>query len=110
MSAKSEITEKKLENLENDVVNMEEKVKELQERLRQKKVKTEETRNLAIVEIVRERNMSISDLKTILNGGGKLLDNPKSGAANPVQIPEAVTSAAEKTNNRKENTDYEEIN
>jgi butyrate kinase len=65
-------TEKKLEALENDVKIMEEKQKEMAERLKNKKAKTEETRNLAIVEVVRENNVTLGDLKAILKNGGKL--------------------------------------
>jgi butyrate kinase len=67
----SERTEKKLEALENDLKAIEEKQKQIAERLRAKKTKAEETRNLVIVEIVHENNVSISDLKAILKNGGK---------------------------------------
>jgi|GEM_PF-3502314 len=110
MSAK---TEKKLENLENDVVNMEEKFKEFQEKLRRKKEKTEETRNLAIVEIVRERSVSISQLKAALDNGGKLLDNPANTSAGitPISISKAIAKETAKNfNNEREETELEEIN
>ena len=103
MSAK---TEKKLENLESDVVSIQEKIKAFNEKLREKKEKTEETRNLAIVEIVRENNFSIGELKAAINGV-KLLDTPKDGQLTPVQTTAAVVSAAEKINQRKD-SDYEE--
>ena len=98
-------TEKKLEKIDNDVVSIEQKIKEYTEKLRQKKEKREETRDLAIVEIVRDMNISIGELKTILNNGGKLLDS----VPPLVQTTEAVTSAAEKSNYRKEIENEEEI-
>jgi butyrate kinase len=97
-------TEKKLENLENDVEVMEQKFKEFAERIRAKKAKTEETRNLAIVEIVREQNVSISDLKAMLSKGGKQIGN----APPHVRTTKAVTSAAEEIKIRKDN-EHEEI-
>jgi len=87
-------TEKKLEALENDVKIMEDKQRAMAERLRNKKTKTEETRNLVIVEIVRENNVSINDLKAILKGGGK--------------PPEAIKITADKPKIGKEN-EHEEI-
>jgi len=98
-------TEKRLENLENDVNVMEEKFKEFAERLKAKKVKTEETRNLAIVEIVRENNVSIGDLKALINNGGNPPETPKIEKASPVKIP----VQPEKFTNGKENEENEEI-
>jgi len=89
MSAK---TEKKLENLENDVKVIEEKQKEIAEKLRTKKAKTEETRNLVIVEIVRENNVSINDLKEIIKSGGK---SPEPVKTAPVQFSEKFTQRKE---------------
>jgi len=76
-------TEKKLELLENDVAVMEEKYKKLAESLRQKRIKAEETRNIAIVEIVRENKLSIDDLKTILANG---IRPPEIGQISPVEL------------------------
>ena len=59
-------TEKKLEDLDNDVVSIEAKMKEYAEKLRQKKEKREETMKSAIVELVRENNLSLNDLKGII--------------------------------------------
>ena len=59
-------TEKKLENLDNDVVSIEAKMKEYAEKLRLKKEKREETMKSAIVELVRENNLSLTDLKSII--------------------------------------------
>ncbi|MDR2532342.1 MAG: DUF4315 family protein [Oscillospiraceae bacterium] len=97
-------TEKKLETLENDVKIMEEKQKQIAERLRNKKAKTEETRNLAIVEIVREQNVSISELRQMLSNGGKQLSNSPSH----VRTTKAVSSTAEEIKIRKDN-EHEEI-
>lgn len=105
-------TEKKLEHLENDVAVMEEKFKQFAEQLRKKKQKTEDTRNLAIVEIVRDSNYSIGELKTILLNG-KPPDIPEVGNAAPVEIPEELTgekeNEIEKNQKRKETTEHEEI-
>jgi len=87
-------TEKKLEALENDVKAMEERQKEMAERLRSKKAKVVETHNLAIVEIVREKNVTISDLKAILSGG----KTPKT----------TITTAEKPITTRKEITENEE--
>jgi len=100
-------TEKKLELLENDVTTMEEKHKEFAERLRKKKLKAEEIRNLAIVEIVRENNISITELKTILNNSCKFAD-----INSPLEIPgeltganknETIKNGKEENNNELEN-------
>lgn len=102
MSAK---TEKRLENLEKDVVSMEEKFKEFAEKIKAKKVKTEETRNLAIVEIVRENNVSIGDLKALINNGGNPPEVPEPV---PVQLP-GKPDKPEKFTQGKENEENEEI-
>jgi butyrate kinase len=106
-------TEKKLEALENDVKIMEDKQRAMAERLRNKKTKTEETRNLVIVEIVRENNVSIGELKTIINNGGKLLGNNSVGqdALALVQTTQAVTSGIEKPEKIKtgKENEHEEI-
>ena len=106
MSAK---TEKKLENLENDVEKMEVKYKEFQEKIRKKREKTEKTRNLAIVEIVRENKVPISVLKIILNNGGKPLDNLNSGNTIPVKTTQAVMKETAKNSKIESEEEYEEI-
>ena len=108
-------TERTLEKHGKKVVSIKDKIKEYEEMLRAEENKEREAKNMAVVELVRNMNMSYEELKNAINLVNSSLNStapekPVEPLTDVPQLEPVLLETAVFSKNDKEKNVYEEIN